>query len=520
MRSPSRILRILGSPGSIPACAVLLAIYLGVTAWGVHNHQPWRDEAQKWLIARDTASVAELGRLLPYEGTPALWPLLLRPLARGGFPYASMSWLNWALTGAAAALLLFAAPLPWPLKAAILSSYGMLYQNPVFASNYSLSLLLLFAALALYGERRARPLRLGLAVALLANTSVLGAILALPLAAVIGAELVRERPASRRPWIASALMAAGFALLVLQILPSRLGTGSSIENEFFNPYLGGRRGILSIASEAFFPYVTSRLLSYDALGAVGVLFLLLTAVGVSRRPKAFLVLASSSLLLFLLFHRVASVGLRHTGFLVLAVVAALWIAGIERREAGRSPGPRVGGGGAWTLPEAGAAAMAAVVIGCACLGSVARLRFEAGSMLSRSREVAEVIAAGGHAGAPIVAYPAGAGSALLPYLPGVRFWYPGLGEYGTFIRQGARLWEGEAALSPDRVLRGAFCQFPPGAPYLVLLGDKPTLDLSPFCTSLYAPPRSGPRSYEDYWLYACNARAPDGRVFHPALCRE
>ncbi|MFC1598363.1 hypothetical protein ACFL2M_02415, partial [Patescibacteria group bacterium] len=32
------------------------------------NHEPWRDEAQAWLIARDVPNLLELFRLAGYEG--------------------------------------------------------------------------------------------------------------------------------------------------------------------------------------------------------------------------------------------------------------------------------------------------------------------------------------------------------------------------------------------------------------------------------------------------------------------
>ena len=50
----------------------LYAILLAVVLW---KHEPWADEAQAWLIARDCSGVELLFQRLRYEGHPGLWYL-------------------------------------------------------------------------------------------------------------------------------------------------------------------------------------------------------------------------------------------------------------------------------------------------------------------------------------------------------------------------------------------------------------------------------------------------------------
>ena len=52
----------------------LYAILLAVVLW---KHEPWADEAQAWLIARDCSGVELLFQRLRYEGHPGLWYLIL-----------------------------------------------------------------------------------------------------------------------------------------------------------------------------------------------------------------------------------------------------------------------------------------------------------------------------------------------------------------------------------------------------------------------------------------------------------
>lgn len=54
------------------------------------NHEPWRDEAQAWLLARDSISIRALLGQMGYEGTPALCHLILYLPAQLGLPYRAM----------------------------------------------------------------------------------------------------------------------------------------------------------------------------------------------------------------------------------------------------------------------------------------------------------------------------------------------------------------------------------------------------------------------------------------------
>ena len=66
---------------------VILAIFIVISLVVGYYHEPWSDEAQSWLIARD-ASVSEiLCTIEKYEGTPPLWHLFLKFLISLGYQY-------------------------------------------------------------------------------------------------------------------------------------------------------------------------------------------------------------------------------------------------------------------------------------------------------------------------------------------------------------------------------------------------------------------------------------------------
>ncbi|PKZ39817.1 hypothetical protein [Gardnerella pickettii] len=84
-----RNLRNLQSSHNARTLALLLAfvLYIAIIAIVMCFHEPWFDEAQSWLIARDSP-IASIFSVRPhYEGHPPFWNLLLAIAAKNGIPY-------------------------------------------------------------------------------------------------------------------------------------------------------------------------------------------------------------------------------------------------------------------------------------------------------------------------------------------------------------------------------------------------------------------------------------------------
>ena len=69
--------------------ALLLAfvLYIAIIAIVMCFHEPWFDEAQSWLIARDSPLASIFSVRPHYEGHPPFWNLLLAIAAKSGVPY-------------------------------------------------------------------------------------------------------------------------------------------------------------------------------------------------------------------------------------------------------------------------------------------------------------------------------------------------------------------------------------------------------------------------------------------------
>ncbi|WP_116436953.1 ABC transporter ATP-binding protein [Gardnerella vaginalis] len=69
--------------------ALLLAfvLYIAIIAIVMCFHEPWFDEAQSWLIARDSSLTDIISVRTHYEGHPPFWNLLLAIAAKNSVPY-------------------------------------------------------------------------------------------------------------------------------------------------------------------------------------------------------------------------------------------------------------------------------------------------------------------------------------------------------------------------------------------------------------------------------------------------
>jgi hypothetical protein len=161
--------------------ALVFAAYCAATIAGAAAHEPWWDEAQAWLVARDAPPAELFTHHIRYEGHPPLWFLVLAVPAKLGLPYASLQ-VAALLGGATSAfLLLFAFPRV-PLYVRVLAPFALFvaYQYTVVARSYVL-LLPLLLLIARMWERRSGG-RFAALLILLSHVSVHGFAIACGLA--------------------------------------------------------------------------------------------------------------------------------------------------------------------------------------------------------------------------------------------------------------------------------------------------------------------------------------------------
>ena len=186
----------------------ILAVYTATIVWASMHHEVWRDEVVALSIAWQTPSWPELWRFMRHEGHPILWYVCLR-LAHSVVPTtAVLPVVSVVISVAAAWVLLRWAPFPLWLRCLVLFGYVPLYEYSVVWRGYGLSMLLLFGFCALYPARRRHPIALGIVLALLANSTIFGLVMAV----AAGAMLVVDRLMDDEAPAESGLFAVGMAL--------------------------------------------------------------------------------------------------------------------------------------------------------------------------------------------------------------------------------------------------------------------------------------------------------------------
>ncbi|MBP5585488.1 MAG: hypothetical protein J6Y92_03935 [Lentisphaeria bacterium] len=448
-----------------PAELVLWLVFAAVTLVTVWYHEPWRDEAQAFLVARDN-TLPGLVLHMKFESQFLLWYLFTWPFVRlFGLPIFGVNLLHWALSCSTAYLVVRRAPFRFLTRAAMIFGVLFAFEFTVVARHYAAGVFLLAVLLVNWRERFRRPVLYACGIALCASSNLpvwtcLGG-----LCCTIGYEVIVRRLWSRRI-IASMLVCVFGFMLALGSIFNGSGFGS--------PYVG-KRGVV-LARKA----VSERLWSaLDAISGtvylpvwVCVLCLVLGALYFVRKsiPAFICFLTSAGLMVSLQvvggFH-----SMRHVGFLLVGTVAASWIAALDD-----APGPEH----RMRLP-ARASACLDIAAGCA-----AALVLSVQAFVTPFFVLCEILYpfSHGHAAAdfirrnipedvPMFCFTARSNVSVLPWLPGRRFFIFDRMEYGTFSKWGRTSGESMKVMADEGAAR-----LEPTQPYgifVVAMNEDPNL---------------------------------------------
>ena len=468
----------------------ILFLYALLTLVLTLRHEPWRDEADSWLVARDLP----LADLIPWTrsiGTPALWHALVLPLARTGIPYASQGLLHWMLAVAAAAVFLHRAPFSVPTKVLFVFSFYPAYQYAVIARSYALGILLAFCAAALHSTRMTAPMRYAAIVALLSNANPHSAAIAGAVIAAYALELVRGRTRDPRQWVALGVMCVGMLLAFVQLYtPGYVVPPNVISAPWFGAFL-------EAAGRGFLPWFEG---GWTEFWALAVLVAVLAAIWRSMSALVIFVLAQLGLALIFTYLWIG--GFRHYGLVLIVTVLGLWIAFEQLSPQSRSRRVVV--------------AMLNASLLLSLPMTVRFARADLNQAYSGSKEMAEFIISNGLEKKEIAAHPPAHAEAVLAYLPKRAFWYAALGEPGSYMKWD-RDYQRAMARDPDTAVIAAIRHFQ-SSDFLFLTSRPLGIPESHGLTLLYETreplmePRDAAKQPNDerYWLYRRIRSGADG----------
>ncbi|MDB5288788.1 MAG: hypothetical protein JWL69_29 [Phycisphaerales bacterium] len=451
----------------------LTTLYAAWVVFVAMHHEPWRDEADAWLAARDMG-LRQLFHWLGPAGWPGLWYLLLMPLAKAGLPVTAMKLLHAALAIGVVGLIAFFAPFSRLMKVLIAFSYFIIYEYAAVSRGYVLTVLLLLLIAMVLSARERRYVLLGVLLFLLFNATTHGFLFAGAISAVVAVQAIARREFSR-PMVAGAIIAGiGGLLAFITLLPAAHGA----------PQGHMRRWpvIQYVLCEAFFPRVPhyypayfrethgNHLLAYAAyygLRTAGFVIVLAACalLAIRRRWDALAIV-------LLGWGAVNYIGVfkwfgddRHAGLLFVLVVFGLWIAG--PRGQAKWAGWESVDAAAYRFSHGILAASLLVACAVGVLWSYHDIRWD----YSGSTEAAAYIRDHGLTKIPIVASGATLSESILPELPGTRFWYASRHDYGTYVDWGGN-WRADDKIPQREIRRRADQQFP-SQQYLLVIHEAP-----------------------------------------------
>ncbi|MGC2297236.1 MAG: hypothetical protein WA476_00435 [Acidobacteriaceae bacterium] len=209
--------------------AAVLAGYAVLVAVGIAWHEPWADEAQAWLLARDQGFWHLMLHSLRYEGSPGLWHALLWVLARAHVSYLGMRWISGVIALAGVYVLLRWSPFPLILKILLPFGFWLAYQDAVVARSYVLFAVLAFPAAAILRAmarddgpvRRSTVIWLAVVLGLMANLSIHGFIASIGFWIVTLAVLRRKAKAGMllRKTVPAAIIGCAWIFVVVTVFP-------------------------------------------------------------------------------------------------------------------------------------------------------------------------------------------------------------------------------------------------------------------------------------------------------------
>jgi len=451
------------------AFAIALGIaFVVLVYFVVAHHEPWRDEADPWLYVRDANLAAILARTR-YAGLPALWFLCLAPLAKLGLPYFTQKILHLGIAAVAIGLMAWRAPFSRLTKVLIAFSYYFAYEYAVIVRSYAVTTLLTFAAAALYPRSRERPIGFALVLLLLFNCNAQGFVIAGTFAALF----VLEGRFDRRRIAAMAIMVAAAVLAYLQVRTPPDPARQAVMRVFNRDAFGW------CVSNAFLPTLPV------ATGFVfGMALLLVVTLALRRSREAVLFLWMPLAGLSILYSYVWLGGLRHAGFFLLLMLVAIWI-GTERIDV------------RWARP-------AAIMLNLALLISTGiAVRYailDIEHPFTGAADMASFIRKQHLEKVPIAAHNLTQAEAILPMLPGTKFWYAGLGEDGTYMKWDSAMERALNVTYPEAERRSI--EHFRGREWLLLFNVEMPDPAAHGFRLLHVTPEPFEKTDERFWLYA------------------
>ena len=156
--------------------ALILSVFFLLSFIGILHHEIWLDEAQHFLLARDSRSLSELVYNCRFEGHPLLWNVLLFLVTRFTTQIFYMQLLH-ILISCITAFIICRFNISLFEKIVIIFSYYLFFEYNIISRNYGLSGCLMFLLLYIFQNDQKALIRMALVIFFLANAHLFSLII-------------------------------------------------------------------------------------------------------------------------------------------------------------------------------------------------------------------------------------------------------------------------------------------------------------------------------------------------------
>lgn len=315
-----------------PHLIITFIIYCACMIVLASRHEPWSDEAQAWLIARDSSLFDLIFNVTKYEGSPSLWHMLLMIPAKLGLPFKYINLLSVSISAIGVYVFLRYSPFNPVIKMLLPFTYFIFYQYSVIARSYVLIPLLLFILASFYKKWDSKIFSFAIIAGLLGNVSFHAAVFSGFIFLYCGINIARkwsihQKTEKRNYFIASIIYGIMMLFALYEMIPAA-------DCNFAPGYNFAVFNMIPVAikifSDAFFTnYLTGdiipRLVNFNYLILVFFVIVLFTWF----YKKKFLLLYLMPNACLLLYFMIKYVNAWQIGLLFLYFIFVLWISFIN-----------------------------------------------------------------------------------------------------------------------------------------------------------------------------------------------
>lgn len=195
-------------------CCIIFIFVLCTSIVGSH-HEPWVDEAQSWLIARDASVYDIFFKISSYEGTFPLWFLTLKFFIKLGLTYEYLYIVPIIISTIGLCIFLTKNDLPIYIKVLLPFTYWIFYQYTIVARSYCYLFLAFSLLLYTYPRKDEKVFIYVLNLILFSFISLHGLLIATVLGGFYIWEIIKNKKYKNLVWVSIFVIALVFELFIL-----------------------------------------------------------------------------------------------------------------------------------------------------------------------------------------------------------------------------------------------------------------------------------------------------------------